>query len=96
MTNKKEYVVLEHPHVYVVLEHERHGYDACVHGVYTTRETAERKKLKIIKQTEGAVGYICILKKPIHGKKPHSWLVPENDMDKIVKARRIRIYLDKE
>lgn len=88
----KEYCVLESAHVYVVLEHDRHGYDAILHGVYTDRETAKRKRIKVIKDADGAVGYICILKKPIQGKKPNVYQHAQNKIDKYCGHHRLSIY----
>lgn len=69
MTDKKQsHYVYSHPYVYVVLEHAFGTYDCKIHGVYTTKSSAEGKKQKVKKK--GANGYVAILKKPIEGKKP--------------------------
>lgn len=63
----KKYYIYAHPSVYVVLEHSFGTIDAKVHGVYSTRESAEGKKKKL--QEKGANGYLSILKKPVEGVK---------------------------
>lgn len=62
-------VTLEHPYVFIVLEHANAVSDAVVHGIYTDRKCAEGKRRKLV-QTRGwnqQSGYFSILKKPIQG-----------------------------
>lgn len=67
--NKKQYWVYEHPYVYVVLEHATGVIDAKLHGVYTTKQSAEGCKAKLEKKNKSK-GYVSILKKPIDGIAP--------------------------
>lgn len=65
-------------YVYVVLEHASQQRsvslytDAVVHGVYINKEEADGKKTSLIIKSiisgSPRSGYICILKKPLHGK----------------------------
>ena len=53
--------------VYVVLEHATDCTDAVLHGVYTTREIAERVAEAIKQKKMFTCGYVCVLKKKIKG-----------------------------
>ncbi len=64
-----KYTALYHPYVYVVLEHHSKGHDAKVHGIYTDKITAFGKAEKLL-DSDKTVGYLCILKKTIEGRKP--------------------------
>ncbi len=64
-----KYTALDHPYVYVVLEHHIKKHDAKVHGVYTDQKTALGKVAKLIAYDK-ADGYLCVLKKTVEGKKP--------------------------
>lgn len=68
----KKYYVYDKPYVYVVVEHARGDLDAKVHGIYSTKESAEGKYNSLQHNppsTAWARGYICILKKPVEGKR---------------------------
>jgi hypothetical protein len=57
-------------YVYIVLEHSDLKYqtDAILHGVFSTREIAENKKLSLHrKRLAKNVGYVSVLKKRIKG-----------------------------
>lgn len=64
-------------HVYLVLQHSytfykggvQYTHDAVLHGVYSTREIAQRVALKvqISSIVDGHAGYVAVLKKSIAG-----------------------------
>ena len=57
-------IILDEKHVYVVLEcHGEH--DEKIHGVFTTREIADKVAEKIRSKT--GRGYVCVLKQKVKG-----------------------------
>ncbi len=74
----KEITALKKPYIFVVLEHNTPDGDARVHGIYTTREIADRKVYTLHKrrlQQLSTSGYFSILKKPIQGPKLKSQVI---------------------
>lgn len=70
MKKAKKYYVYDKPYVFIVLEHADSLFgDAIIHGVYSTLESAKGKYYKVISNNGGVGGYLCILKKPIYGKR---------------------------
>jgi hypothetical protein len=65
--------ICDNSYIYVVLEHASQTQDAILHGVYTTREAAQNKVLKVRwlnkQRHPDTGGYLCILKKPIKGQR---------------------------
>lgn len=69
-------------YVFVVLEHDTQqatldkkgnpklkGKSAILHGVYINKSEAVGKGLSVLAANSGKdIGYLCILKKPLHGK----------------------------
>ncbi len=66
----KQYYVYNKPYVFVVLEHSFGTQDCKVHGVYTTKQSAEGKKAKL--KAKGANGYLAVLKKSVEGARVHT------------------------
>lgn len=54
-------------YVYVVLEHID-GQDSILHGVYTEKGEAQGKYIRLLQKTRDKSRYICVLKKPLHGR----------------------------
>jgi hypothetical protein len=68
---KKKFWVYEHPYIYIVLEHANGTVPAKIHGdVYTTKQSAEGLKAKLIKKRIAYESNLFILKKHISGKAP--------------------------
>ncbi len=64
-------VILKETAVYAVLEYHnktKHGaHDEHLHGVYTTREIADKVANK--RRLKGDSGYVCVLKQKINGPR---------------------------
>ena len=58
--------IMNKPYVYVVLQYNSEDDAPVLHGIYTHREYADKKALKLWLRNSHS-GYIAVLKKPIQG-----------------------------